>query len=143
MPLVRSVLEDGLYQAFSQVERTEPPIATRWGDALEAYLGPIVPPSSQVATACATFRSAWRGFSAADQFRPTLSAQLVSMAATVAGGMVAPPGVTVATPPASPPTFPTEKFIDARQAAVRWSTAIDAWFKTGTATVGGSPAIWS
>jgi hypothetical protein len=135
MPLVRSLLEEGLFKAFDAVEMSEEPIAGRWADALEKYLTPVVPPSATVSSGCADFKTAWTGFSKADQFRPTLSTQLVKLAATMTTSMITQANPAAAPPP-SPPNLPTGKFIGARPAAVEWSKAIHDWFKTGTSTAG-------
>lgn len=113
-----------------------------WKSAIQTLTAAVVPASTTVAAAAATFETAITGFNAPSAAQASLEAALVTFAATVGTGMAP---AFVATPPVAPVglSFPTED--NAQDAADAIIDTINTWLKTGTAVPsgGGPPVNWS
>jgi hypothetical protein len=134
---------DDLAQADSPSDRNAAldAAAAAWADAIEAYASGIVPPSTTVTSARATFQTAMQAVMRCVDPATTvaqLEAAFLAFATSVGAGMTGfvptpPPGPVgfAALGAATPPTFAA--------AAATWAAAIDTWFHTGTATLVAPP----
>ena len=128
MPLNPSSLQSSLQSLFASPPGTRAACGQAWADAVKGYAASIVPAS----TLASSLASAFAAPSAASGF----DAAFAAFATTVGTGMAA-AGFT-GTPPASPlnvasllsSTRPTHA-----AAAAAFSSLIDAWFRTGLATL--------
>lgn len=121
-------------------------VATKWADAIDNYASLVIPISTTSIPAKAAFIAALIPGVAPGAFMPALTLALTTYASSLAGGMTL--AGFVGTPPPVPivlPLFPATPLTTASMVANSWSTIIDTWFRTGTATpiIGGSPILWS
>ena len=151
MPLNLAALLDGLpgaNEADYPASRAE--CAQAWADAMKAYATGVVPPSATVAAAAPALEAAL--FSAfaltsRNDLASALEAAFGTFALTVASGM-APTNTGV--PPAGLVGFLglfSQPYATTRhEGVVRVANAIDAWMRTGTATLVAPPytvVTWS
>lgn len=139
MPLARPTLQSGLESAFSQGFTNYNAAGQAWADAVQAYASGIVPPSAQVAAAASALSGALATAFQAENAAGPMEAAFAAFVATVGVGMA--PAYT-ATPPAGAIGF-AAIFASTKnthsQAADEIANAIDAWMKTGTATLATPP----
>lgn len=118
--------------------------AQEWADAAQAYASAIVPASTTVSAAAASLASSLAAAFALPSAASAFDAAFLAFATTVGGGMA---GFT-----AVPPTAPLNiaSLLSTTQsthaaAASAFSSLIDTWMRTGTATPlpSGSPVNWS
>lgn len=148
MSLNPSSLQSALESLFANPPGTRAQCADAWADAIDGYATAIVPAvappafAGGIAALSTALASAFAAPSAAAQFDAAFS----TFAATIATGMA--PAFT-ALPPAAPlniaaqlaGTQPTHA-----AAAAAFAALIDAWFRTGTATLTAppnTPVTWS
>lgn len=146
MPLNPASLQSDLQTLFEDPPATAADCAQAWASAIQGYASGIVPPSTTVATAAsalvASLQSAFESPSAASAF----DAALATFAATTGAGMLP---LYTGTPPAAPlnvaSLLSTTRDTHA-QAAADFTTLIDAWMKTGIATLvapPNTPQLWA
>lgn len=118
--------------------------AQEWADAMESYASAIVPASTTVTAAAATLSTSLASAFALADGRGAVSTAFSAFATTVGSGMT---GFTATPPPGSLGVTALTASAKATHAlaAADWSSAIDTWMKTGTATPsgGGSTVNWS
>ncbi len=148
MPLDTPGLTSGLTTLFSGPPSGFDGCAEEWGDVVESYSTDIVPISTAVAAAVATLKTDLEAAFRAGQADGTgvvLASQLetafATFAATVGVGMLPlfsatpPPGLVGWLPALQETPFPETHAI----AANKYSSLIDTWMRTGTATRTVSP----
>jgi len=141
MALNPASLQSSLLSLFSNPPASRAACAQAWADAIQAYAVAIVPPSSTVAAACATLKTALESAFALPSAAAAIDAAFTACGVAIAGGMVFP---FLSNPPPAPlgiatllaTTRPT-----AAVAAAAFTTLIDTWFRTGTIIIGLVP--WS
>ena len=139
MPLNPSSLQSSLESLFSNPPAARADCAQAWADAINGYAGSIVPASTTVAAAVSTLASSLASAFAAPAAAPAFDAAFAACATTIAGGMLP---AFAGVPPAAPlnvasllaSTQPTHA-----AAAAAFASLIDAWFRTGTATLVAPP----
>lgn len=139
MPLNAAALQSSLASLFATPPATRAACAQAWADAVNGYASAIVPASTTVAAGVAALSSSLASAFAAPSAASPFDAAFAAFAVTVAGGML--PAFT-GVPPAAPlniasllaTTQPTHA-----AAAAAWASLIDAWFRTGTATLVAPP----
>ena len=136
MPLNPSSLQSSLQSLFASPPGTRAACGQAWADAVKGYAASIVPASTTVNAAASTLASSLASAFAAPSAASGFDAAFAAFATTVGTGMAA-AGFT-GTHPASPlnvasllsSTRPTHA-----AAAAAFSSLIDAWFRTGLATL--------
>lgn len=147
MPLNLPSLESALEDLFAEPPLTAAECAAAWADALEGYATGVVPTSTTVASGNATLASSLEAaFGAEGGAAPGFDAALLAFATTIAAGMLP---LYTGVPPAAPLGIAT--MLAASQptheaAAQAFAAHLDAWFRTGSATLvapPNTPAVWS
>jgi hypothetical protein len=139
MPLDTTALEDGLSALFTSPPITAEACAAAWAAGVRDYAAGVVPPSTTVAAAATVLEADLASAFTMPSGVAAFDAAFTSFAVTVGLGMA--PAYTAAPPPAplgvaallatSQPTH---------EAAVAGFLAlIDAWFRTGLATLVAPP----
>lgn len=147
MPLVVSTLSSALASNFAAPAADAAGCGQQWADAVQAYAAAVVPPSTTVAAAAATLAGALGSAFASPSAIGPMETAFAAFGATVASGMA--PAFT-GVPPAGPVGF-ASVFGGALpethgEAASNVASAIDAWMKSGSATLVAPPnttAPWS
>jgi hypothetical protein len=139
MSLDSAALQDALLSLFSAPPATALECAAAWADAMRAHATGIVPPSTTVDAACSTLEGALAAAFATPAAAALVDAAFAAFALALGLGMA--PLYTATPPPAilgigtllatSQPTH------DA--AATAFGALIDAWLRTGTATLVAPP----
>lgn len=118
--------------------------AQEWADAMESYASAIVPASTTVASAAATLSTALAAAFANASAAAAFDTAFAAFATTVGSGMT---GFTAVPPPLALGISATLATTNATHAAgaSAFTTKIDTWMRTGTATPlpSGSPVNWS
>lgn len=153
MPLLTPGLILDLNSLFSEPPEGFVGCATQWGDAIQAYTVGIIPPSTTVAVAVLTLKTALATAFETGQAEGTgaaLATQLelafAVFALTISGGMVP---AFIGAPPTAPMGWAAALAEDPpsthSEAANKYSDLIDTWMKTGTAvpSIGGDSVNWS
>lgn len=140
MPLDTQALKDGLEAVFADPSMDPATLAGQWADAFQVYAAGVNPPSSTVGTAAATFAANLTPIFATPgtlaEKGALLDTAIFNLAAGIGAGM-APAFTFVVFPPASvgcvaamaPPWPETHA-----QAAEKWGTLFDTYFRLSTAT---------
>ena len=139
MPLDPASLQSSLESLFESPPRAAADCAQAWADAIQGYAAGVVPASTTVAAAASSLAGALAGAFSAPSAASAFDAAFSAFAATLALGML--PAFT-GTPPAAPLNIagqlaqsqPTHA-----AAAAAFAALIDAWFRTGTATLVAPP----
>jgi len=146
MPLVSSVLANGLASLFADPPPDAAACGQAWGDAVKDYAAGLVPPSTTMTAAAATLGGALGEAFATPSAIPAMEAAFAAFGVAVAGGQLP---AFVGTPPPAPVGF-AEQFAGPApnspgEAASAIAGKIDTWMRTGSATPsgGGSPTAWS
>jgi len=139
MPLNTASLQSALASLFASPPASAAACAQAWADAIQGYSAAIVPPSTTVAAAAPTLKSALQAAFGSPSAAPGFDAAFAAFAVTVAGGML--PTFTGVPPPAPlgiasllaapQPTHAT--------AAAAFAALIDPWFRTGTGVLVAPP----
>lgn len=145
MPLATSGLHDALADIFAHPPGSAADAAHAWARAVQAYFAGVTPPSTTVSAAAAALEPQLLAAFVSPAAPPLLEVALQAFALLVGTGMLP---AFVAVPPPAPvgfallavPPFPPTQAI----AVAAWTTKIDAWARTGTATpaLGGPPVPW-
>lgn len=140
MPLVVATLQSALQDLMTNHGATAAACAASWASAFGSYAGSLVPASTTVAAAQATLQSALAAAFASPSAAAAMDAGFQAAAATIGAGMLP---TFAAVPPPSPIGWASvlaEPYsATAAAAATKVSAAIDAWMKTGTATLVAPP----
>lgn len=139
MPLNPSGLQSSLESLFASPPMMAAQCAQAWADAAGSYGAGIIPASTTVSAAAAALAAALQSAFGSAPAAPAFDAAFMSFAVTVAAGMlptfagIPPPApLGIATLLVSPqPTHAA--------AAAAFAALIDAWMKTGTATLVAPP----
>lgn len=134
MPLVVATLQAQLAGVMASPPATALECGKAWADAVQAYAASIVPPSATVAAAAQALAAALGGAFSATGGLPLMDAAFAAFAAALGGGMAG----YAAVPPPLPIGFAVVLASPASthaEAAQRVAQAIDAWMRTGTATL--------
>lgn len=138
MPLNVTALRNGLEQVASNPPTGRLACASAWANAVAAWATGIVPPSSTVVAARAALQTALAiAFSTTSAAAP-MELAFTTFAATVGGGMAG----YVPTPPPGSVGFASLFAVDRTShadAATAVANAIDAWMRTGIATLAVPP----
>jgi hypothetical protein len=144
MPLDTAALSSALDDLFVDPPKSADACAAAWAAAMKGYAAEMVPPSSTVSSAADALEgalpAAFKGAPAA------LETAFGAFAATVSGGILP---TFVGAPPPAPVGFAAllATMQDTRPAAAAaFTTKIDTWFRTGTATLVAPPntvTTWS
>lgn len=140
MPLSKPSLKSGLLGACSNPGDSPAACAAQWAAAVRDFAAALVPPSVSVAAAASTLESALSAAFASAAAAPLMENAFAAFGATVALGQ-APTFAGV--PPTAPVGFaarfagPMPETHDDAASAV--ANLIDAWMKTGTATMVAPP----
>lgn len=139
MPLNPASLQSSLASLFASPPGTRAQCAQAWADAINGYAASIVPASTTVAAAVATLSSSLASAFAAPSAAAPFDAAFAAFAVTVAGGML--PAFAGVPPPAPLNVAAQLGIIQPTHAAAAaaWAAMIDAWFRTGTATLVAPP----
>ena len=146
MPLVPANLQSDLQSISARPGATALDCAALWADTITAYAAAVVPPSTTSAAAGSALQASLASAFATLAAAPLMDIALTTFAATLGAGMAP---AFVAVPPPAPIGFATlfaEPYPSTAEAfAVKLSTAVDTWMRTGTATpsIGGSPVPWT
>ena len=146
MPLVPANLQSDLQSISARPGATVADCAAAWATAVRTYAAAVVPQSTSSAAAGAALEASLASAFATPAAAQLMDAALATFAATLGAGMAP---AFVAVPPPAPLGFATlfaEPYPPTAEAfAVKLSTAVDTWMRTGTATpsVGGSPVPWT
>ncbi len=139
MPLDPAGLESSLESLFSEPPATAAECAQAWADAMNAYAADIVPPSTTIAAAAASLVGALQSAFESPSAAAGVDAAFAAFATSVGGGML--PTFT-GTPPSEPlnvASFLGTSRSTHAQAAADFATLVDAWMKTGIATLVAPP----
>lgn len=139
MPLNPASLQSSLESLFSSPAGSRAQCAQAWADAVNGYAAAIVPASTAVAAAVATLASSLASAFGAPSAASPFDAAFAAFAVTVAGGMLP---AFAGVPPAAPLNVAAQLGIvqpSHAAAAAAWAAMIDAWFRTGTATLVAPP----
>lgn len=139
MALNPTTLQSSLEALFAEPPATAAECAQAWADAVESYASGIVPASTTVSAAAAAMVGALEAAFASPSAAPAFDAAFATFATAVAAGQL--PTFT-GTPPPAPLnvasllalTQPTHA-----AAAAAFTTLIDLWFRTGSATLVAPP----
>jgi hypothetical protein len=139
LPLNPASLQSSLDSLFANPPGSRAECAQAWADAINGYAAAIVPASTTVAAAVATLASSLASAFAAPSAAAPFDAALAAFAVTVAGGML--PAFAGVPPPAPLNVNAQLGIIQSTHAAAAaaWAAMIDAWFRTGTATLVAPP----
>lgn len=146
MPLNPSSLQSSLEALFSAPPPTAAECAQEWADAIQSYAASIVPASTTVAAGAAAMVGALTSAFGSPSAAAGFDAAFTSFAATVATGMLP---AFAGVPPAAP--LSVASLLAGSQpthaaAAAAFTSLIDAWMKTGTATLvapPNTPVTWT
>jgi hypothetical protein len=146
MPLNPASLQSSLESLFADPPLARAACAQAWADAINGYAASIVPASTTVAAGIPALASALASAFAAPSAASPFDAAFAAFAVTVAAGMLP---AFAGVPPAAPlnvaSLLSTNRPTHAA-AAAEVASLIDAWFRTGTATLvapPNTPVIWS
>lgn len=118
--------------------------AQEWADAMQSYASAIVPASTTVAAAAATLSTSLASAFALADASTAFDSAMLAFATTVGSGMA---GFTAVPPPAplGVSTLLATTQSTHAAAAAAFTSKIDTWMRTGTATPipSGSPVNWS
>lgn len=140
MPLVVSVLSNALASNFAAPAADAGGCGQQWADAVKAYAAGLVPPSTALDAAAATLAGALGGAFASPSAIGGMESAFAAFGATLAAGMA--PTFT-GVPPSGPVGFadqfggPAPETHGAAAGAI--AGRIDAWMKTGSATLVAPP----
>lgn len=147
MPLNKPALDSALTELFTSPPDTFAGCAQAWADALESYAIAVVPASTTVSAAAEVLSATLISIFSAntvtgsgDATAASMEAAFATFAATVALGMV--PAYTGNVPVGNvgfSALFGVTRN-SALDAALAFSSAIDTWMRTGTATLNSPPA---
>lgn len=146
MPLDTSGLHDTLADIFAHSPASAADAAHAWAQAMETYAAGVIPPSTTVSTAVAALEPQLLAAFVSPAAPPLLEVALQAFAALVGTGMAP---AFIAVPPPAPVGFAelgAPPFPETQAAAVAaWTTKIDAWMRTGSATpsLGGPAVPWT
>jgi len=146
MPLNVAALQSGLESVFSNPPGTYAEAAQGWADAAQSWATGITPPSTTVAAAAATLSSQLAAAFEQQDAIASMESAFSAFALTVGGGMAG----FVPTPPPAPVGF-QQQFSSPHPethaaAAQAIAGIIDAWMRTGIATMvapPNTPVPWS
>lgn len=140
MPLDSSGLASAIQSICENPPNGPAAAGQAWADAVGSYASGVVPPSTTVSAAKATLAGALGTAFSSPAAAPGMELAFAAFGATVAGGML--PTFT-GTPPAGPVGFASQfagpKPPDRASAAAAIAGLIDAWMKTGSATLVAPP----
>jgi hypothetical protein len=140
MPLNIGALQSGIEGACASPSDTAAGSAGQWADAVKGYASAVVPLSTAVDAAAATLEGALTSAFSAPEAAPLMETAFAAFAASVGVGMLP---AFAAVPPAGPVGFASQFAGPApathAQAASAVAGLIDAWMKTGTATLVAPP----
>jgi hypothetical protein len=117
LPLNPASLQSALESLFASPPLTRPECAQAWADAVNGYAAALVPASTTVAAGIPPLASALAAAFGTPSAASAFDAAFAAFAVTVAAGML--------------PTF--------AGGAAAFAALIDAWFRTGTATLVAPP----
>lgn len=143
---IRAFQDEG-YSGFRGFPQTHAEAAVKWANVAETLLAGVVPASTTVTAARATFLSIMAPLSSNGGGLLLLQNAFMGYATTLAGGMTG--AGFVGTPPLTPPLISTIFAGNGKEAAAVYAnnlaTMLVTWAKTGTATPlsGGSPINWN
>lgn len=146
MPLAPPVLQSALAALFAEPPLLVAECAEAWGSAVRDYALGIVPPSLTVAAAATALTTALAAAFATPVAAPSIDAAFAAFAVAVGAGMAP---AFVAVPPPAP--LGVAALLGAPQpthagAAALFASTLDAWFRTGSATLAVppfTPTVWS
>lgn len=139
MPLNGPGMKSALQSGFSAGYTSYAAAGNGWGNAVQTGTASIVPPSTTVAAAVATLKTALTSAFAAPNSIPAMTTAFTAFATTVAAGML--PTYT-GVPPAAPINFASvfgSTYTNHSDPAQAISDLIVNWLKTGTATLVAPP----
>ncbi len=135
MPVALPALQSGLSGVASDPPPSIAECAQAWADAVQSYAAGVIPPSTTVAAAASALAGALVSAFGAPAAAPGMESAFAAFAATVGGGMAG----WLPVPPPAPVGFATQfagpKPATHAAAASAVASLIDAWFRTGTATL--------
>jgi hypothetical protein len=139
MPLNPASLQSDLQSLFASPPATRAACAQAWADAVNGYAAGVVPASTTVAAGVAALASSLASAFASPSAASPFDAAFAAFAVTLAGGMLP---TFAGVPPPAPlnvasllaVTRPTHA-----AAAAAFASLLDAWFRTGTATLVAPP----
>ncbi len=140
MPLNKQALQDGIEALAGAKTGTE--AAAGWADALQAHFSGVVPASTTVAAATATFEVAMTAImNGTDPASTITSLEAAFLAFATAVGLGMAPTFAGLPPPAPVgiSALAAVMSTDVAASAAAWATAIDLWSKLGTATLVAPP----
>lgn len=139
MPLNPAALQSSLESLFSTPPRAAADCAQAWADAVKGYAAGVIPASTTVAAAAPALASSLASAFGTPSAAAGFDAAFTSFAATVAAGMLP---AFAGVPPAAPLNIAGQLSLAQpthAAAAAAFATLIDAWFRTGTATLVAPP----
>jgi hypothetical protein len=139
MALDAAALQASFTSLMTNHGATSAACAALWASAFGSYASGVVPPSTTVPAAQAALQSALGAAFATPSALAAMDAAFTAAASTIAAGMA--PSFT-GVPPPSPIGWATVlngPAATAAAAAAKVTAAIDAWMKTGTATLVAPP----
>lgn len=139
MPLNPASLQSALESLFAAPPPTRPACAQAWADAVNGYAAGLVPASTTVAAGIPTLASALAAAFGSPSAAPAFDAAFAAFAVTVAAGMLP---TFAGVPPAAPLNVDSLLGIvrpTHAAGAAAFASLIDAWFRTGTATLVAPP----
>lgn len=146
MPLNPASLQSSLESLFADPPLARADCAQAWADAINGYAASIVPASTTVAAGIPALASALASAFAAPSAAAPFDAAFAAFAVTVAAGMLP---AFAGVPPAAPLNVASLLGVTRPShaaGAAAFASLIDAWFRTGTATLvapPNTPVIWS
>jgi hypothetical protein len=139
LPLNPASLQSALESLFASPPLTRPECAQAWADAVNGYAAALVPASTTVAAGIPPLASALAAAFGTPSAASAFDAAFAAFAVTVAAGMLP---TFAGVPPAAPlnvaSLLGTTRTTHAAGAAA-FAALIDAWFRTGTATLVAPP----
>jgi hypothetical protein len=136
MPLDTASLGSALGDLFDDPPHDRGACAQAWADAVKGFAAKVIPASTTVSGAASTLEGALLSAFGSQAAAPALEQAFAAFAVSVAGGMAA-AGFT-GVPPPGPVGFAAllATIQSSRSsAAAAWAAKIDAWARTGTATL--------
>jgi hypothetical protein len=139
MPLNPASLQSALASLFASPPGSRAACAQAWANAVNGYAASIVPPSTTVAAAVPPLASSLEAAFGAPSAASGFDAAFAAFAVTVAGGMLP---AFAGVPPAAPLNIAAQLGVNQpthAAAAAAFAALLDAWFRTGTATLVAPP----
>jgi len=137
MPLNIAALQSGIRDVAANPPDSVLLCAQAWADAMKTYAAGSIPASTTVEAAAAALTSALTSAFGSPSAGPAMDVAFTTFATTVGTGMAA--AGFAAVPPATPIGFASQfsgpKPETHDQAASQYASLIDAWFRTGIATL--------